>query len=94
MWYVYILFCDHKIYYVGLTDNIERRIQQYKNRESFYTKKFFDIQLVYTEHYKTRKDAERREKQLKGWSIAKKKALISGDIQLLKNLSKGPRFVE
>ncbi len=87
-WAVYILFCDQKTFYVGVTDNIERRLTQHKRRESFYTKKFSDIKLVYKEEYQKRIVAEKREKQIKKWSIAKKKALINSDKELLKKLSK------
>ena len=38
--------------------------------------------------------AEKREKQLKGWSVAKKKALIQGNIELLKRLSKSAEHVD
>ena len=44
--------------------------------------------MVYSEQYFTRKEAEEREKQLKGWSTAKKKALMAGDKVLLIKLSK------
>lgn len=77
-----------------MTDNVERRLKQHKNKESFYTKKFSDIELVYKEVYKTKVSAEKREKQLKKWSIAKKESLINGDFELLKKLSRGSEFVE
>lgn len=89
MWYVYILLCDQKTFYVGSTDNLERRLKQHTRKESFYTKKFSDIQLMYKEIFLYRNQAIKREEQLKTWSIAKKKALIPGDIQLLQKLSKG-----
>ena len=87
-WYVYILFCDQKIYYIGITDNLKRRLDEHIKGYSGYTKKFSDIEMVYKEAYDNRKVAEIREKQLKGWSVAKKKALISGDTKLLIDLSK------
>ena len=89
MWYVYILLCDQKTYYVGQTDDIDRRLAQHKHKESFFTKKFSDLQLVYTEQLSSRSSAERREVQLKKWSVAKKKALIAGDKMKLVKLSKG-----
>ena len=89
MCYVYILLCDEKTFYVGLTDNLERRLQQHQRKESFYTKKFSSVGLVYNEQASSRQAGERREKQMKGWSVAKKKALISGDIEKLQHLSKG-----
>jgi len=94
MWYVYILECDKRIYYVGLTDNIERRIGQHEKKQSFYTKQFSNIELVYKEKHVSRKNAEKREVQLKKWSVVKKKALIMGNLSMLKKLSKGPWVVE
>lgn len=88
MWKLYVLFCDKKTFYVGITDNIERRLRQHKNKESFYTKKFSRTDLIYTEVFDKRIQAEKREKQIKGWSVAKKKALIAGDKNLLVSLSK------
>ena len=93
-WNVYILLCNQKTFYVGITDNLERRLTQHKRKESFFTKKFSDIKLVYKENYAYRVDAERREIQIKKWSIAKKKALISSDKELLRQLSKGREVVD
>ena len=89
MYFVYILFCDRKTYYVGYAGNLKRRLDQHKQKESIYTKKFSDITLVYFERYEKPKVAKSREKQIKKWSIAKKKALIEGDIDNLKKLSHG-----
>lgn len=86
--FVYILLCDNRKFYIGITDNLERRIEQHHKKQSSYTKQFSIIKLVYSEKFATRLKAEIREKQLKGWSIAKKKALISGNKKLLINLSK------
>jgi len=86
-WFVYILLCDEKTFYVGCTDNVERRLKQHQNKESPYTKKFSHIELKYKEQHPAQWQAEKRESQIKKWSIAKKKALIDGDIELLKRLS-------
>ncbi len=93
-WNVYILLCDKKTYYVGLTSNLSNRLKSHLHRENIATKEFDNIQLVYKEKYILRKIAEKREKQLKGWRIAKKKALITGNIELLKKLSKTSEIVE
>ncbi len=77
-----------------MTDNLERRVLQHKNKYSTFTKKFSHIEPVYSEKFFTRNEAENREKQLKGWSVAKKKALIAGDKELLVKLSKSTGFVE
>lgn len=88
LWHIYILLCDQKTYYVGLTSNIPQRLKSHKLKNNLATKKFFDILLVYSENFTTRKQAELREKQLKKWSSAKKKALIDGNKPLLVRLSK------
>jgi predicted GIY-YIG superfamily endonuclease len=88
-WHVYILLCDQKTFYVGIAEDVEKRLVQHVSGFSPFTKKFSDFQLLYTEEYRTRQLAENREIQLKGWSVAKKKALISGNIEELKRLSRG-----
>lgn len=44
------------------------------------------FKVVYTETYPTLLEVMRREKQLKGWTRAKKEALIAGNLSLLKKL--------
>ncbi len=88
VWKIYILFCDQKTFYVGLTGNLEQRLVSHISKQNLATKEFSDIKLVYSEEYPLRELAENREKQLKGWSFAKKKALIEGNLELLKQLSK------
>ena len=87
-WYLYILLCDQKTFYIGITSNVEKRLNKHKSKGSFFTKKFSDIKLIYTERYRTKEEAQKREKQLKGWTHAKKKALINKNINLLTKLSK------
>lgn len=79
-WYVYLLLCDQKTFYVGITPNLKLRLTEHRNKESFFTKKFSDIQLVYCEKYLDKYQAAKREKQLKGWSVAKKRLLIEGKL--------------
>ena|SRR3989344_9356486 len=91
MHHVYIIRSTDNQLYIGQTNNIEKREKEHISKSS-KSAKFVrdgeDFQLVYTEEYPTRKDAMEREKQLKGWTRAKKEALISGDKELLKALSK------
>ena len=88
LWHIYILLCDQKTYYIGLTSNVQQRVQSHRLKRNLATKEFSDLKLVYTEDFETRKQAELRESQLKRWSVAKKKALISGNKDLLIKLSK------
>ncbi len=93
-WFVYMLLCDQKIFYVGMTSNLDKRLNEHKSSYSKYTKKFSDIQLVYQEKQPTRVRAEQRERQLKGWSVAKKQALIAHNKSALIELSKSHEIVE
>ena len=88
-WKMYILLCNQKTFYTGITDNINRRIEEHKKGYSLYTKQFSDIQLVHQEEFDKRFQAEYIEQQVKRWTFAKKKALIEGNINLLQKLSKG-----
>ena len=78
MWYVYILNCNKKTFYVGITNDLKSRLVEHKNKQSFFTKKFSDIDLVYTEKFNTKTESAKRERQLKGWSRKKKQLLING----------------
>lgn len=79
-WYVYMLLCDQKTFYIGITSDIIKRYKQHENKQSFFTKKFFDIKLVYCERYLSEHLAAIREKQIKGWSRAKKQMLVEGKL--------------
>ena len=88
-WIVYILECSNKAFYTGHTNNLSERIENHKKGYgSFYTKKHFPVKLRYYEIHKTRIEAMKREKQIKGWTHSKKEALIHNNIEKLKKLSK------
>ncbi len=87
--YLYILKCSNNSYYTGSTIDLERRLNQHKTgMGANYTKKHLPIELVYVEEYDKISDAFYREKQIQGWSKKKKEALINGDFNKLKELSK------
>lgn len=79
-WYIYILLCDQKTFYVGITRNVLERLSLHRDRKSFFTKKFSDVELVYCERYENKHEAAKREQQLKGWSRAKKQLLLNGTL--------------
>jgi putative endonuclease len=93
-WYVYILLCDQQTYYVGITSDIDKRLSEHKSGQSLFTKKFADIKLVYKEEFDSKENSSKREVQLKGWSHAKKRALIERKILHLQNLARSTEFVE
>ena len=85
----YILRCADNKLYVGSTTNIEERLKRHKaGYASKFTRLHKPVELVYKEEYNTYQEAFRRERQLKKWTLAKKEALIAGDIDKLKELSK------
>jgi putative endonuclease len=93
-WFVYIFLCDQKSYYIGLTHDLQKRLKSHNAKQNIATKEFSDLKLLYSEQFATRFESEKREKQLKGWTSAKKKALIEGNKELLIKLSKTRSVVE
>ena len=78
MYYVYILTNkSDKVMYIGVTNNLQRRLYEHKNElvEGF-TKKYHIHKLVYYESYKEVKDAILREKRLKGLLRIRKNELV------------------
>lgn len=87
--YMYILECADGSFYTGSTTNLDLRLIQHNTGEGAnYTKKRLPVRLVYFEEFQKVSDAFYREHQVKGWSRAKKQALIQQHLQLLPNLSK------
>lgn len=80
LWHVYLLLCDQKTFYVGISDDPKGRLADHRARRSLHTKKFSDLRFVYCEQYSSKHEATLREKQLKGWSRAKKQMLIEGKL--------------
>ena len=71
--YVYILRCADGSYYTGHTDNLEQRLAAHQNGEiEGHTRTRRPVTLVFSDRFDSRQDAFERERQLKGWSRAKK----------------------
>ncbi len=88
--WIYILRCADDSYYVGHTDNLEDRIQQHQSGAlGRYTKSRRPVCLVSAQDFRTRDEAFVVERQVKGWSRKKKAALIKGDWEELRRLSRG-----
>ena len=80
-WFIYILECSDKSYYVGITPNLKRRLREHQiGRGGLWTKLRRPVALKYFEKLKTKLEAEARERRLKGWSRRKKEALINGKV--------------
>ena len=78
MYFVYILsnWCD-SVVYIGVTRDLRWRLYEHRNGlADGFTKKYNVHKLVYFEYTNDVRVAIEREKQLKGWTRAKKNALI------------------
>ena len=91
--WVYMLRCSNGSYYVGSARySLDRRIAQHQSGElGGYTSKRRPVKLVWSADFQFVTDAIAFERQLKGWSRAKKEALIAGDFQLLHAIVKNER---
>jgi len=71
MYYVYVLRgrMQHKLY-IGKTNDLRRRLAEHLRKESPYTSKHSEWELVYYEAYKVREDASERESALKQYGSA------------------------
>ena len=87
---VYMLRCADGSYYVGSARlGLERRLSEHNNGTyGGYTSKRLPVELVWSEHFLGITDAIAVERQIKGWSRAKKEALIRGDFKSLRVLAK------
>ena len=89
--FVYMLECADRSYYVGSAtgDDLWRRIAEHESgayRGYTYTRR--PVRLVWSEYFDRIIDAIAVQRQIKGWSRAKKQALIKADWGRIKQLAK------
>ena len=88
--WVYILRCSDGLYYVGHTDDLDRRFAEHQSGElGGYTARRRPVELVFATEMPTRDEALVRERQIKNWGRAKKEALINSDWHRLIKLARG-----
>ena len=88
-YFVYILRRADDTFYVGHAENLQARLKEHNGGHGAqYTAFRRPVRLVYSEELDSLKAAVFRERQLKRWSRAKKEALMSGEPDRLKQLSK------
>ena len=76
-YYVYIMASRSKTLYIGVTNNLERRVSEHKTGMfKGFTQRYNINRLVYYEEFDTVQVAIQREKQLKAWLRRKKLALV------------------
>ena len=89
MAHLYLLCCADGSFYVGSTRDLERRIAQHARGEGAeYTRRRLPVRLVFAHEFERVDQAYAAEKQVQGWSRAKRIALIEGRFDLLPALAK------
>ena len=91
IYFVYMVLCSDGSFYIGITNDVQRRVAQHNlgtNRRAYtYTRR--PVKLVYASDFYDVDDAIRWEKHVKGWSHAKKQALIESDWPTIQKLARG-----
>lgn len=78
--WVYMIQCADRSYYVGHTDELEKRVLQHERGEcGGYTSTPRPVRLIFTQEFASREEALAAELQIKGWSRKKKEALVQGN---------------
>ena len=90
IYYVYIIECSDKSFYVGVTNDVFKRFIEHQDNNDYksYTFNRKPLKLVFFTSFNNIEIAIEKEKQIKKWSRSKKLALIQGHFELLPNLSK------
>ncbi len=88
--WVYILKCSDGSYYTGHTENLELRISQHQQGTvAAYTSTRLPVELVFSQAFPSRAEAIVSERQIKGWTRAKKEAMMRGDWHEVSRLACG-----
>src|ERR1041384_1708619 len=78
-YYVYIMASRSRVLYVGVTNDLARRVSEHKRgRNAGFTSRYRVTRLVYFEEFADVRDAIAREKAIKGWRRSRQGALIEG----------------
>ena len=84
--------CADNSLYVGETSNLQTREQDHNDgRGGSYTAKRRPVRIVYAEKHNSKREALKRERQIKRWSLQKKELLVRGDVEALSGVSQRAR---
>lgn len=79
-YYTYIMASRSRVLYVGMTNNLSRRVREHKRKEAdSFTARYNVTRLVWYQAFPRPQDAIAAEKRIKGWLREKKEALIEGE---------------
>ena len=90
IYYVYMVLCNDGSYYTGVTNNLQRRFMEhvYGHDKTAYTFTRRPLTLAWCQEFHNIDEAILSEKKIQGWSRAKKAALIAGDWETIRALSR------
>ena len=88
--FVYMLRWRNGDYYTGSArTSLEQRVSEHNaGRCDGFTKRRRPVELVFAQEFDRIEDAIAAERRIKGWSRAKKEALIAGDMERLRELAR------
>ncbi len=91
---IYILRCADGSYYTGITHrSVEERVSEHAQCliKGCYTETRLPVDLAFSEYYERVNEAVAAEQRIKGWSRAKKEAMVRGDFVAVSALAKRKR---
>ena len=92
-YYIYILTNVSRTLYVGVTNDLARRVNEHKcGLNAGFTSRYRVTRLVYFEEFTDIHDAIAREKAIKGWRRSRKIHLVEGRNPTWEDLAKGPPY--
>lgn len=90
--FAYLLRCRDGSFYCGHSEDLEKRVGEHRlGLCGGYTAARLPVELVWSQEFATREEALASEQQIKGWSRAKKEALVRGDWGEIQRLAWGTR---
>jgi len=78
-WYTYIVECSDSTLYTGITNDLQRRVEEHNNDEkgAKYTRSRRPVKLVYSEGFASRSEAAKREASIKSMGVEEKRELFA-----------------
>ena len=73
MYFVYIIRCNDNTLYTGITRNLRKRLKEHNFGQVPFTKNRKPLRLSYWKSFKTRREAAKIEREIKGWRKTRKK---------------------
>ena len=91
--FVYMLRCVDGSFYVGHTDDLDKRIEEHeRGGKCLYTSQRRPLRLIWFDEFPTRDEAKAAEIQIKAWSRVKKVALARSSVEALRHAARKPRY--